>query len=442
MARKPKQPKPGDWKYQVENLTAYERKDRGLAIYTRVRNENGRGYRDKQRLCDPIREGGKIVPALEAKAIKLAAERQEKLAAGIEDVREDGPITIAGGFRRMLHDSDGKYASDTPRKRDVERYSATIIEILKGETPWAQVRHGHYRKIWRHLAREHAKDSTKYGPAAAEKIVGTLRTATTWLQEEELIEPGTCLPAPTWKQTMRQEWAEITDRPVQPPRKPRHTPAEQEKLWHALPLADPRLEAMAQVGIEYRLGQVVRSRRSDVHPFGGFQIGRVRIHGSGRKAGAFPILTMEARHVLTRAMTRGYLAELEAAYRAGEIDDYFLFPGGKLRRFETPKGPRHRVPVERGDRHWERTALRKAWRKLEQIAGVPHIPQRGHYGMRRLSTDLAEDVETDDRVLNETSGHTDTATRRKYQEQGRTEVAERSREVRERIRPKVKRGSA
>jgi hypothetical protein len=435
VGRKSKGPKPGEWRHQVENLTAYERVDRALAIYTRVL-ESGQ-YRDKQRLCETIRdEDGKVDPAREAAAIQLAVDRQRRHASGIHDVRK-GPLTLESGFRLLLHDIDGKYAGDTTRKRDVERYSRVVISVLGAGTLWSDIRHGHYRKLWRHLAHEHRKDSAKYGPAAAEKIVGTLRTATTWMHEEELIEPGTSLPASNWKATMRKEWVEITGAPIAAPRKERYTPAEQQRLWRALPQADPRVHIAVEIGAELRLGQVLRCRRSDVQPFGGFAIGRVVVHGRGRKGGADTVLTMQTRHALTRAMTSGYLADLEAAYQAGG-DDYYLIPGGKLRTVHTRRGPRKRVPVERGGAPWGRTALRRAWWHLEELAKVEHREWRKWYGLRRIGTDLGEDIESDERVLNVMGGWTDSATRRKYQEKGRTDVAERARRVRERIRPDVR----
>jgi hypothetical protein len=440
MARTQKQPAPGNWQHQVDDLTAYERKDRGLAIYTRVRNPDGRGYREKQQLCDPIRDAaGKIDPRLEAEAIRMAVERQALRASGIDDVRT-GPLTLERAFRRMLHDTEGRYAGATYRKYDVERYSKTILAILGAGLMCEAIRHAHYRKLWRALAHEHAK-SGKYGPSAADKICGVLRTLISWLHEEELLEAGTGLPAASWKQTMKKEWTEITDEPVNPPRKPRYARSEQEKLWFALPLGDPRHEIGCQIGAEKRLGQVRRSRRSDVLPYGGHRIGRVRLHGKGRKStGQPPILTMEARHVLTRAMTRGVLADLEAAYQRGEISDYYLIPGGRLHTVKTRKGSRLRARVENANRPWGRTGMRRAWLRLEAIAGVPHERGRDWYGLRRISTDLAEDVEKDDRVLNDTSGHEDSATRRKYQEDGRLGVAEASLRVRQQIRPKATRG--
>jgi hypothetical protein len=60
---------------------------------------------------------------------------------------------------------------------------------------------------------------------------------------------------------------------------------------------------------------------------------------------------------------------------------------------------------------------------VERLAGIEPVKGRGWYGVRRTATDLAEDVERDDRVLNSLTGHQDSATRRKfYQQRNRPEI--------------------
>ena len=45
------------------------------------------------------------------------------------------------------------------------------------------------------------------------------------------------------------------------------------------------------------------------------------------------MLTPEQRRAVDDAL-RGHLANYEAAWRAGEIDDYYLFPGSKMRMLD------------------------------------------------------------------------------------------------------------
>lgn len=171
-----------------------------------------------------------------------------------------------------------------------------------------------------------------HGLRWAEIVCGALQAASRWLQQEGLIEPGEGEQARGWKATLNAEWAEITTQPIRAPAKPRYSVTELRKLWGALPKADPRLALAVELGAELRLGPVGRSRRSDVlhSPDGRFEVGMVRVHGRGRKHGELLMLSMEEPHALTRTMTRGYLADLERAYRAGEIRDYYLFPGRRL----------------------------------------------------------------------------------------------------------------
>lgn len=436
-------PKPGEWRYTVGEvpvqLTAHERADRGNAIYTRI--WDGKRYLpgEKKKLCGSIRDArSKIVPDMEVAAQKLAIERQRAKVAGI-DTATGGPLTLSEGFRRLLHKREGKFAGGSTWRKDIDRVSKVIVLALGGDTLSRDIRHMHYRKLWRYIVAEHVRANVagkvRFGPRQAEIIVGALRSTMVWLQQEGHIEAGVGLPAPNWKQAMRSEWETETNRPLKSAKKPRYTVAENVKLWGAMPHADPRIATVAQIGAELRIGQVARSRRTDVHPHHGFRIGAVEVHGRGKKRGAMVVLSMQERHALTRAMLRGHLAELERAFRAGEIEDYYLITGGRLRTIDGVL----RSPVERAGEAWGRTGLRKGWRKLEQIADVEHVDGRLWYGLRRLSADLAEDVESDARVLNAQGGWTHTATREGYQQQGRTDIAEKASVLRTKTRPNVKR---
>lgn len=425
-----KQPKPGEWSYTVGEipveLTAYERAERGLAIYTRVWDGAAIGKRKK--LCGPIRtKAGRIDPILAMQAQQSAIERQKAIATGI-DMEQDGPLTLAVGFRKMLDKKEGKFAAESDWKKAVKRYPPIIVEALGDDLLWRDVKHLHYRKLWRWIADEF-NASKRFGPREAEKIVGFLRSAARWLQLEGLIEPGEALPAPGWQQTLKTEWTEKTGNPVLPPNKPRYSEDENRRLWAALPKADPRLRIAVEIGAELRLGQVPRSRRTDVLPHGEHEVGKVRVHGRGKKLGETPVLDPSARIALERALTDGYLKDLESAYRAGTIADYFLIPGGKLL-----KGF---AQLKHAGRMWDKDGgLRKAWKKLETAAKIDHVSGRDWYGLRRLSADLAEDVTSDARELNVLGGWSSTKTRENYQQKGRADIAERARDVREKIRPR------
>ena len=82
-----------------------------------------------------------------------------------------------------------------------------------------------------------------------------------------------------------------------------------------------------------------------------------------------------------------------------------------------------------------RDGARRAFQALEKIAGVPHVPGRGWYGLRRIATDLAETATTDDRVRDRLGSWQDSETRKQiYQDrmtqQLRAEAASVRREIR------------
>lgn len=112
----------------------------------------------------------------------------------------------------------------------------------------------------------------------------------------------------------------------------------------------------------------------------------------------------------------------------GEIEDYYLFPAGRLKRgkalvdrcIHQPLGP---------------TAIRVMFRALEKAAGVEHQQGRSFYGLRRQATDLAPEFAQDARVLNRLTGHLDSATReRVYQDPQNELVRARAAKARRQMR--------
>jgi integrase len=80
-------------------------------------------------------------------------------------------------------------------------------------------------------------------------------------------------------------------------------------------------------------------------------------------------------------------------------------------------------------------AARKAFHELEAIAEVPSVRGRGWYGVRRTASDVAEDLEKDERVLNSISGHRNSTTRRLvYHDRERPEVLNRAAITRAKVR--------
>src|SRR5690606_38881341 len=62
-------------------------------------------------------------------------------------------------------------------------------------------------------------------------------------------------------------------------------------------------------------------------------LGEIEIPGTGKKHGENVVFTPEQRRAVGDSLA-GYLAHYEAAYRAGTILDYFLFPGSRMRSLD------------------------------------------------------------------------------------------------------------
>ena len=201
------------------------------------------------------------------------------------------------------------------------------------------------------------------------------------------------------------------------------------RLLIALAKADPRLRHACELANEGRLGQLTRTRRSDLAIGDGQGVlgfGVFEVEERGTKPGIQVNLDVQQRAETDAAITDGYLAELEAGYRAASISDYWLFPGGRLLLGRA----RTDVQVPMDDR-----TLNDLWARLEELAGVEHVHGLGHYGYRRVATDIAEDLDKDHRVLNALFGHTPEGTRRKkYQKKEREEIDVKVTHLRRRIR--------
>jgi hypothetical protein len=69
-----------------------------------------------------------------------------------------------------------------------------------------------------------------------------------------------------------------------------------------------------------------------------------------------------------------------------------------------------------------RDGARVAFKELEAIAKVDHIPRRGWYGLRRQAADMAETATNDDRVKDRLGGWQDSETRKSIYQDRETDV--------------------
>lgn len=337
------------------------------------------------------------------------------------------PITLSAAIELAFDPKHGKYITGSEWEKDTRRHLKIVLDFL-GDGPVNELRHGHYKALWRQLAQEYV-DNGRYGPRAAEMILTTLATLVRWLADEERIPPNVGLPPEKWLKLMRQDWEARVGAPIPEPKKLRYTVEEQQALWSVLHLADPRMGLLVEIGAERRLGQVARAMRSDIAKHGSRHIGAITIHGKGKKRGGYIVFTEQQRAWVRHALFEGHLRDVERAYRAGALRDYFLAPGMFLKA--------DRVQLKNALRPASFRALRTWWMDLEKLAGVEHIEGRCWYGLRRLAADTSEDIEKDARVLRYEGGWTEDTTRIGYQERERMLIAERAAAMRAARRPKL-----
>jgi hypothetical protein len=136
---------------------------------------------------------------------------------------------------------------------------------------------------------------------------------------------------------------------------------------------DPRFELLMHVGAGFRPGVLIRAMRSELYLEGGV----LRIRRSGKGRGFARTFTGALRERVGEVLATGYLSDLEDAYQRGDIDDYPIFPAGKL------CGGKSQSDGGRGLDSVGSFWLRRHFQKLETAADVEHLPRRGWLGLRR-----------------------------------------------------------
>ena len=348
--------------------------------------------------------------------------------------RSEG-LTLRQGFDAWLNLSTGRFPTKTRRWKAVEHAADQLCSHFAPHTAWSDLTPSAIREYRRELARM-AVASRGRGLRRAEIILDAFYSVGGWLRHHDMLEAGVGLSPKHWRRDLREDWDQILGR-VTLPHRPRHSAEEVRRLFAALDdeRVDPRMRLLFELAAEQRLGQAVRIMRTflELPPVDAMtpegKHGTVVITSVGRKLAAPIALSAVQRQRLDAAMREGYLHEVEDAFRRGVIRDYALFPGLRLKKGVVPaKDAESRMPM-RPER------LRYLFRQLERVAGVAHRPGRGWYGVRRSATDLAQDVSTDDRVLNAITGHADSRTRAAiYQERHRRVDLEKAAVVREQLR--------
>ena len=372
-----------------------------------------------------------------------------------QNARPTAPLTLRGGFALALAVPDGKYASTTSRRYlDMVAMSKRLFgesgggpRLIDPETSWEAFDAQALRKLRREMAKRYlASNGDQYGMRIAEVLIDAIYTVATFLRQDGKIPLTVGIRPDKWRQQLRAAWTEETGQRRKKGSQPRHTPTEYRKIFPALAdeRADPRIRLAIELAAELRTGQVLTCTRAtltlpdidptlyDSMPAG--TLGSIEIIGAGKKRGELVMFTPEQRRAVDRALA-GYLSQYEAAYQAGLIADYPLFPGGKMHGKRDDLRPRKPCRVKANVKPIGRTGAREAFHDLERIAGVEVIEGRAWYGLRRIGSDLAEEFTDDDRVKNALGGWEDSETRRRiYQDRESQAVRAKAADVRRRMR--------
>jgi hypothetical protein len=350
-------------------------------------------------------------------------------------------LTLREGFALALDPARGKYATtDTRHYEQIVSYEERLFggkpgkkALINPALPWVGLQVRDIRALWRTMADAYVRtEGREFGVRAAEQIVDSIFSVAAWLREEARIPSDAAQPPEGWRRRLKEEWAQRTGEQPSRPYRPRHTEDEYRRIFASLsdPRVDPRIRLAIELAAECRTGQVLRCTRRtltltevdaakyDELPAGA--LGSVTIPGSGKKHGEVVVLTPEQRQAVDDAL-RGYLASYEQAWVAGEVDDYFLFPGSRMRMLDET-GRRWTRRVRAGVKALSRDGARTAFKALEVIAKVDHIPGRGWYGLRRQAADMAETATNDDRVKDRLGGWQDSQTRKSIYQDRETDA--------------------
>ena len=445
------------------SVFAFERPERGNQVFVRWTNlakqghrEGGHHRREKQNLGIVVRDPstGLLDPKLVRAAQLQVQQFHARLVTGslpqtaAERAAEMLPaeptadtLTLREGFRLALDPKRGKYAStETRRYDDMVLYESRLFglkprtkPLINPDITWRDLQVRDIRALWRTMADRYVRtNGREFGIRVAEQLVDAIYSVASWLREESHIAPDAARPPDGWRKRLREEWAQRTDEQPHRPHRPRHTVEEFRRIFAALndPRVDPRIRLAIELAAECRTGQVLRCTRrmltlTEVDPskyekMPAGALGQVVIPGSGKKHGETVMLTPEQRRAVDDALA-GYLANYEVAWQEKRIDDYYLFPGSRMRMLDD-SGARWTRRVRAGVKPISRDGARVVFKQLEAIAKVDHIPGRGWYGLRRQAADMAETATNDDRVKDRLGGWQDSETRKSIYQDRETDA--------------------
>lgn len=365
-------------------VVVYEDLTRGRMLTLRWRGPKNWKRRVLGRLLERDQKGEPLAHSI-AWAVNEAKRKSVALSDGKDEPKKAVamPFTIGETCWAIIDKKTGKYPHDSPFRKELLRAVDYAGIVWGTETPWRELD----EDSWVELLRRRLEGLLKQGRKAVrttEITVSRLITVTKWLRRTRRIPMDAALPPDDWKAQIVVHWKGETGSKRDPqPSQPRHTLAELRRILAVLDRIEPRVGLLIALGAEYRLGQVVRARRSDLN----VEQGQLTVEGSGHKAGEIIDLTpRQVSAVLFALSPAGYLGTLEAAFQKKGAD-YLLFPGGKMTSYRVAqrsfgKGARLGAPLNR-------RTIGKHFRDAETLAKVKHVDGRGPYGLRRQNVDAA-----------------------------------------------------
>lgn len=448
----------GDWKLPISHRPSVTLECSAGVGYVRWTNAKGNGSEYLSTLLSCFDEQGVLQPNLIAELVYVATEMAKAIAsdkspAAAQAARDQATLNLpnlasnaaptATGWdfeKGIAHFFDLGATASASQKADERRAVAHLVEYVRREChirlwpelDWLKIQkalRAWCENVKRQFEQQLATGSKgSHSGAVALKENATrsglpeLRTAiratqvlvriAEWLGEHE-PESGAVRPrVKKVGQAVETIWHTAFKRNA-PSEQPRHTPVEYAKIVTALidrsVQIDPRLRLALLMNMERRAGQVLFVRRSAVKmkdnvPFT-FDIPAKGTKRTPDICGFIPA----AAEALSAALQDGYLAEFEAAYKEQRIRDYWLFPVGKL-----SKG-RARFAVHKitGD-PWNERSLHEEFKKLETLCGIESIEGRGHYGLKRVATDIVDALEDDEELKNRLFSHATAEQRHAY----------------------------
>lgn len=397
---------------------------------------------------------GRITDDCEQFAISAANTKSLELLAPPlrRETPERKPLTIGEAEALITNPEKGRYPHDNQNRDEVIRALRLATAIWGADTPWSSIEEDDWTKLLRKRLEKLLADK-RQGVRATEITIARLITAAKWLRKKKHITREAAPWPDDWKKEIADHWKGVTGSLRDPESaSPRHTLEEGRRILRASNF-DPRFELLMWLGMELRLGQVARARRTDLElTLGNWSdwetltpeereradYGTFTVYGAGKKGGTVVALTAGQRRHVDAALA-GYLKDFEERFQLGAITDYLLFPAGYVSgRVALTRGKESSLRLGKKidlDTPVSGSWLRKNFQVAEARAGIEHQRGRGAYGLRRQGVDTGDGMKLTPAGLQALGGWKDTKIPQEiYRERGNRAGQLEARATRARLR--------